>query len=155
MEPRITLLILGIDDFGGFSIGHHARTREEVDALLARAGQAGATIPSPARETHWRGYIDAFRSGWSRPGDRLESARLGRIVAIMPIPIQPAHHSPTVTPSLPRRPRAKRSAAHAAASTMAPITSVAPSSSPHLRCGALRAGTLRSAQSDDHCMIVQ
>lgn len=48
------------DGFGGITIAHNVRTREEVDALLDRAKRAGATIPSPARETDWGGYIGYF-----------------------------------------------------------------------------------------------
>jgi uncharacterized glyoxalase superfamily protein PhnB len=36
------------------------RTREEVDALLDRAKRAGATIPAPAREMSWGGYVGYF-----------------------------------------------------------------------------------------------
>jgi uncharacterized glyoxalase superfamily protein PhnB len=77
MEPRITLLTLGVDDlersladdvglgprvegFAGFTIAHNVRTREEVDVLLDRARRAGAAIPGPAREMHWGGYVGFF-----------------------------------------------------------------------------------------------
>jgi uncharacterized protein len=46
---------------GGFSIGHLVSSREEVDALLARAEAAGATLPAPARERPWGIYSGYFR----------------------------------------------------------------------------------------------
>lgn len=49
-----------VDGFAGFTIAHNVRTREEVDALLDRARRAGATIPSPAREMDWGGYVGYF-----------------------------------------------------------------------------------------------
>ncbi len=48
------------EGFAGITIAHNVRTREEVDALLQRAGQAGATIPAPAREMAWGGYVGFF-----------------------------------------------------------------------------------------------
>src|SRR5687767_12098217 len=36
--------------FGGMSLAHNVRTREEVDEVLAAAADAGATITRPARE---------------------------------------------------------------------------------------------------------
>ena len=46
--------------FRGITIAHNVRTREEVDTLLQRARQAGATLPQPASETHWGGYVGFF-----------------------------------------------------------------------------------------------
>jgi predicted lactoylglutathione lyase len=43
------------------SIAHNARTRDEVDALLAEAGAAGAEIVKPAEEVFWGGYSGYFR----------------------------------------------------------------------------------------------
>jgi uncharacterized protein len=48
------------EGFAGITIAHNVRTREEVDSLLHRAGQAGATIPGPAREMTWGGYVGFF-----------------------------------------------------------------------------------------------
>ena len=48
------------EGFGGITIAHNVRTREEVDALLQRAQDAGATLPRPAAETHWGGYVGYF-----------------------------------------------------------------------------------------------
>ncbi len=47
-----------IDDSGGFSgiaLAHNARSREEVDAVLAKAGHAGARILKPGQDTFWGG----------------------------------------------------------------------------------------------------
>ncbi len=43
------------------SIAHNARTRDEVDALLAEAEAAGAEIVKPAEEVFWGGYSGYFR----------------------------------------------------------------------------------------------
>jgi hypothetical protein len=52
-----------IDEGGGFSgiaLAHNARSREEVDAVLANAGQASARILKPGQETFWGGYAGYF-----------------------------------------------------------------------------------------------
>jgi hypothetical protein len=46
--------------FGGITLAHNVRSVEEVDALLAEAQAAGATITRPARATDWGGYSGAF-----------------------------------------------------------------------------------------------
>jgi hypothetical protein len=46
---------------GAFSIGHAVGSREEVDALLARAEAAGATVTSPAHDLPWGIYSGYFR----------------------------------------------------------------------------------------------
>ncbi|MGE5176145.1 MAG: VOC family protein [Hyphomicrobiales bacterium] len=45
---------------GGIALGHNLRSREEVDALLAKAKGAGARILKPAEETFWGGYSGYF-----------------------------------------------------------------------------------------------
>jgi hypothetical protein len=42
------------------SIGHNVRTRDEVDAVLEQARQAGARIVKPAQDTFWGGYAGYF-----------------------------------------------------------------------------------------------
>ena len=42
------------------SLGHNVRSREEVDAIMARAEAAGATITDPARDRFWGGYSGHF-----------------------------------------------------------------------------------------------
>lgn len=46
--------------FAGFSIAYNARTKEEVDAVLAAAKAAGARILKPAQEAFWGGYSGYF-----------------------------------------------------------------------------------------------
>jgi uncharacterized protein len=46
---------------GGFSIGHLVSTREEVDALLARAQAAGATVTDQPHDRAWGIYSGYFR----------------------------------------------------------------------------------------------
>jgi catechol 2,3-dioxygenase-like lactoylglutathione lyase family enzyme len=46
--------------FGGITIAYNARTRDEVDAVLAEAQTAGATILKPAQEAFWGGYSGYF-----------------------------------------------------------------------------------------------
>ena len=54
----------GISDagaaFSGMALAYNARSREEVDAVLAEAGAAGAEIVKPAHETVWGGYSGYF-----------------------------------------------------------------------------------------------
>lgn len=57
---------LGVHDaragsFAGVALAHNVRSRPEVDAVLAEAAGAGATIPRPARETFYGGYAGCFR----------------------------------------------------------------------------------------------
>jgi uncharacterized protein len=46
--------------FPGFTLAFNARSREEVDAVLAEAKGAGATILKPAQEAFWGGYSGYF-----------------------------------------------------------------------------------------------
>lgn len=46
--------------FSGVTLAHNARTREEVDAVLAEAEAAGATIVKPAQDVFWGGYSGYF-----------------------------------------------------------------------------------------------
>ena len=43
------------------SIGHNVRDKSEVDAVMAQAAAAGATIVKPAQETFWGGYSGYFQ----------------------------------------------------------------------------------------------
>ena len=54
-------LELGARNPTGFSIGHNVGSRREVDDAMNRAGQAGATIVKPARDTFWGGYAGYFQ----------------------------------------------------------------------------------------------
>lgn len=46
--------------FGGITLAHNVRSREEVDAVLALARQAGARILKPAQPVFWGGYSGYF-----------------------------------------------------------------------------------------------
>ncbi|MCE3250761.1 MAG: putative Glyoxalase/bleomycin resistance protein/dioxygenase [Geminicoccaceae bacterium] len=46
--------------FGGIALAYNARSREEVDAVLAEAKAAGATILKPAQDAFWGGYSGYF-----------------------------------------------------------------------------------------------
>jgi catechol 2,3-dioxygenase-like lactoylglutathione lyase family enzyme len=46
--------------FGGIALAYNARTREEVDAVLAEAAAAGARILKPAEDTFWGGHSGYF-----------------------------------------------------------------------------------------------
>lgn len=55
----------GADDdgeagFGGMTLAYNARSRAEVDAVLAEAERSGARIARPAAETFWGGYSGYF-----------------------------------------------------------------------------------------------
>ncbi len=46
--------------FGGITLAYNVRQREEVEAVLAEAESAGASILKPAEETAWGGYSGYF-----------------------------------------------------------------------------------------------
>lgn len=46
---------------GTFTIGHNVNFKAEVDAVMAQARRAGATIADPARERAWGGYSGHFQ----------------------------------------------------------------------------------------------
>jgi uncharacterized protein len=53
----------GVEDkggWGGITLAHNVRSPEEVDAVLAGARAAGATIARAGAETFWGGYSGAF-----------------------------------------------------------------------------------------------
>jgi uncharacterized protein len=52
---------LGPPKTGGFSIGHAVSSKEEVDALLARAEAAGATLTGEAHDRPWGIYSGYFQ----------------------------------------------------------------------------------------------
>jgi catechol 2,3-dioxygenase-like lactoylglutathione lyase family enzyme len=45
----------------GLSLGHNVASRDEVDAVMARAAHAGARIVKPAQVTFWGGYAGYFQ----------------------------------------------------------------------------------------------
>lgn len=46
--------------FGGFTIAHNVRSRDEVDMCLARAVELGAHLQAPAHNAFWGGYSGYF-----------------------------------------------------------------------------------------------
>jgi uncharacterized protein len=46
--------------FSGIALAYNARSREDVDSLLAEAQAAGAKISKPARQAFWGGYSGYF-----------------------------------------------------------------------------------------------
>jgi catechol 2,3-dioxygenase-like lactoylglutathione lyase family enzyme len=44
-----------------FSLAHNVNSRDEVDAVMRQAGQAGAKIVKQAGETFWGGYTGYFQ----------------------------------------------------------------------------------------------
>ncbi len=52
---------LEVPTSGGFSIGHFVASREDVDALLARAEAAGATVTGGPHDRPWGIYSGYFR----------------------------------------------------------------------------------------------
>ena len=49
------------DGFGGIALAHNVRSREQVDAVVAEAEAAGATITRRPAETFYGGYAGCFR----------------------------------------------------------------------------------------------
>jgi predicted lactoylglutathione lyase len=53
----------GVEDsggWGGVTLAHNVRSPAEVDAVIAEAEAAGATIPRHGAETFWGGYSGVF-----------------------------------------------------------------------------------------------
>ncbi|WP_406046380.1 VOC family protein [Micromonospora sp. NBC_00898] len=50
----------GADGFGGLGLAQNVRSREEVDAILREAADAGATVTRLARDTFYGGYAGCF-----------------------------------------------------------------------------------------------
>jgi catechol 2,3-dioxygenase-like lactoylglutathione lyase family enzyme len=46
--------------FGGITLAYNARSKAEVDTVLAEAEHAGARILKPAKEAFWGGYTGYF-----------------------------------------------------------------------------------------------
>lgn len=43
------------------TLGHNVSTKHEVDAVMAEAANAGATVVKPAQNTFWGGYAGYFQ----------------------------------------------------------------------------------------------
>jgi len=48
-------------DFAGITLSHNAVSEKEVDEILVRVKQLGATIVKPAQKVHWGGYRSYFK----------------------------------------------------------------------------------------------
>jgi uncharacterized protein len=48
------------DGFGGMTLAHNVRSRDEVDEIMRQAAEAGAGMTRPARETFYGGYAGFF-----------------------------------------------------------------------------------------------
>jgi uncharacterized protein len=46
--------------FGGITLAYNARSREDVESVLAEANAAGARILKPAQDVYWGGYSGYF-----------------------------------------------------------------------------------------------
>jgi hypothetical protein len=46
--------------WGGITLAYNTRSPAEVDAVIAEASEAGATIPRQGAETFWGGYSGVF-----------------------------------------------------------------------------------------------
>lgn len=53
--------------WGGITLAHNVRTRDEVDGILSRAAAAGGTILRPGGETFWGGYSGVFADPEGHP----------------------------------------------------------------------------------------
>lgn len=51
----------GVPSATEFTLGHNLSSREEVDAVMQQAKEAGAVIVKPAHETSWGGYAGYFQ----------------------------------------------------------------------------------------------
>lgn len=55
----------GVEDggggFGGIVLAHNVRSNDEVDEVVRRASQAGATVTRPPAATFYGGYAGCFR----------------------------------------------------------------------------------------------
>jgi predicted lactoylglutathione lyase len=51
----------GAGSFGGITLAHNVRSREEVDEIVAAAAEAGAEVTNAPRDTFYGGYAGFFR----------------------------------------------------------------------------------------------
>jgi catechol 2,3-dioxygenase-like lactoylglutathione lyase family enzyme len=61
--------------WGGVTFAYNTRTREEVDAVLAEAEAAGATVARSAGETFWGGYSGIFHDPDGHPWEIAHNPR--------------------------------------------------------------------------------
>jgi catechol 2,3-dioxygenase-like lactoylglutathione lyase family enzyme len=56
-----TGLAQGIANPTEMTLGHNVSSKDQVDAVMARAASAGATVVKPAHDTFWGGYSGYFQ----------------------------------------------------------------------------------------------
>ena len=61
--------------WGGVTLAYNVRSPEEVDAVLAEAEAAGATIGRPGAETFWGGYSGIFADPDGHPWEVAHNPR--------------------------------------------------------------------------------
>jgi uncharacterized protein len=67
-----------IEDSGGWgavTFAHNTRSPDDVDAIMAEAEAAGATIARPAGETFWGGYAGLFHDPDGHPWEIAHNPR--------------------------------------------------------------------------------
>jgi uncharacterized protein len=68
----------GVDDAGrsgGFTLAYNTRSREEVDAVVAEARAAGASVTRAPGPTFWGGYSAAFTDPDGHPWEVAHNPR--------------------------------------------------------------------------------
>lgn len=58
---RDTGLAAGAKSATEFTLGHNVASKAEVDAVMAQASKAGATVVKAAHDTFWGGYAGYFQ----------------------------------------------------------------------------------------------
>jgi catechol 2,3-dioxygenase-like lactoylglutathione lyase family enzyme len=53
-------VVVDAGGWGGITLAHNVRSPDEVDAVLAEAERAGATVARPGAPTFWGGYSGVF-----------------------------------------------------------------------------------------------
>jgi len=56
-----TSLPIGVHNPTQLTLGHNVNSKQEVDAVMERAREAGAIITKPAHDTAWGGYAGYFQ----------------------------------------------------------------------------------------------
>jgi predicted lactoylglutathione lyase len=68
----------GVEDgggYGGITLAHNVRSPQEVDAIVAAAEGAGATVTRAPAETVWGGYSGAFADPEGHPWEVAHNPR--------------------------------------------------------------------------------
>ena len=56
-----TTLLYQSSTFAGITISYNAKSEAEVDAVLSKVSELGATIVKPAQKVFWGGYSGYFK----------------------------------------------------------------------------------------------